>query len=134
MDVSSVTNSTVASADLSAVANKSLDKMAFLRLLVTQLRYQDPMSPMEDKEFVAQLAQFSTLEQMQSLNAGFESFDKSGQATQAFALIGRTVEYADPDSETPITGAVSKVTFEDGLPKLNIGTKVIDLGDVVTVY
>ena len=134
MQISSVANSTIASTDLSATASKSLDKMAFLKLLTTQLRYQNPMSPMDDKEFVSQLAQFSTLEQMQSLNTGFESFDKSGQATQAFALIGRTVEYADPDSETPITGTVNKVTFEDGLPKLNIGTKVIDLGDVVAVY
>jgi flagellar basal-body rod modification protein FlgD len=134
MSVGSVTNSTVATADLSAAATKTLDKMAFLKLLTTQLRYQDPMSPMEDKDFIAQLAQFSSLEQMQSLNSGFESFDKSGQATQAFALISRTVEYADPDYDTPITGVVDKVTFEYGLPKLNIGAKTIDLADVVTVY
>jgi flagellar basal-body rod modification protein FlgD len=134
MSVSSVTNSTVASADLAGATTKTLDKMAFLKLLTTQLRYQDPMSPMEDKDFIAQLAQFSSLEQMQSLNSGFASFDKSGQATQAFALIGRTVEYADPDYDTPLKGVVGKVTFEDGLPKLNIGAKTVDLANVVTVY
>ncbi|MTI57300.1 flagellar hook capping FlgD N-terminal domain-containing protein [Geosporobacter ferrireducens] len=47
---------------------QELDKDAFLQLLVTQLRYQDPLNPMDDKEFVAQMAQFSALEQMQNLN------------------------------------------------------------------
>lgn len=50
-----------------------LDKDAFLRLLVTQLQNQDPLSPMEDREFIAQMAQFSSLEQMQNLNKIFES-------------------------------------------------------------
>ncbi len=48
--------------------NNSLDKEAFLKLLVTQLANQNPLNPIEDKEFIAQLAQFSTLEQMQNLN------------------------------------------------------------------
>lgn len=48
--------------------NNSLDKEAFLKLLVTQLANQNPLNPVEDKEFIAQLAQFSELEQMQNLN------------------------------------------------------------------
>ncbi|MEN1759446.1 flagellar hook capping FlgD N-terminal domain-containing protein [Anoxynatronum sibiricum] len=48
--------------------NSALDKDAFMRLLVTQLSNQDPLSPMEDREFIAQMAQFSSLEQMQNLN------------------------------------------------------------------
>lgn len=51
--------------------NNDLDKDAFLRLLTTQLANQDPLNPMEDREFIAQLAQFSSLEQMQNLNKTF---------------------------------------------------------------
>lgn len=134
MAVSAVSNTASAATNLTGVANKTLDKDAFLKLLVTQLRYQDPMSPMEDKDFIAQLAQFSSLEQMQTLNTGFDTVGRSSAATQAFAMIGANVEYADPESETPIKGVVSKVTFEDGWPKLNIGSKTVDVSDVVTVY
>lgn len=51
---------------------QSLDKDAFLKLLITQLNNQDPLNPMEDKEFIAQMAQFSTLEQIQSMNKTLE--------------------------------------------------------------
>ncbi len=52
-------------------STKTLDENAFLRLLTAQLSNQDPLSPMEDKEFIAQLAQFSALEQIQNLNTNF---------------------------------------------------------------
>jgi len=53
--------------------NKKLDKNAFFNLLVTQLQNQDPLNPVEDKEFIAQMAQFSSLEQLQQLNQKFDS-------------------------------------------------------------
>lgn len=62
-----------------------LDKDAFLRLLTTQLANQDPLNPMEDKEFIAQLAQFSSLEQMQSLNKTFT--DKANDMVEALDLM-----------------------------------------------
>lgn len=53
-----------------------LDKDAFLRLLTTQLAHQDPLNPIEDQEFIAQLAQFSSLEQMQNVNKNMETMGK----------------------------------------------------------
>lgn len=66
------TTSTTTSNSTSST-NNSLDKDAFLLLLTTQMSNQDPLNPMEDKEFIAQLAQFSSLEQMQNLNKTFTS-------------------------------------------------------------
>lgn len=134
MPVSGVSNSTSAATSLSSVANKTLDKNAFLKLLVTQMQNQDPMSPMEDKEFVSQLAQFSSLEQMQELNSGVDTFGKSTMANQAFAMVGKWVDYADMESGLTLTGKVGGVTFENGQPKLSVGSSSIDLGNVTRVY
>ena len=62
-----------------------LDRDAFLNLLITQLRHQDPLNPMDDSQFIAQMAQFSTLEQMMQLNNTFER-------TQAFGMIGKIID------------------------------------------
>ena len=74
--------------------NSDLDRSAFLNLLITQLRHQDPLNPMEDRDFIAQMAQFSTLEQMMNLNNTFER-------TQAFGMIGKIIdaEFFNPVSE-----------------------------------
>ncbi|MCL2604361.1 MAG: hypothetical protein FWD90_07775 [Defluviitaleaceae bacterium] len=66
--------------------NSEMDKQAFLNLLMTQLKFQDPLNPMDDRDFMAQMAQFSALEQMVNLNQSFER-------TQAFGMIGQEVEF-----------------------------------------
>jgi len=64
---------------------KNLGKDEFLNLLVTQLQYQDPLNPSSDTEFIAQMAQFSSLEQMQNLNDSFSTY-------KAYSLVGKNVE------------------------------------------
>ena len=71
------------------------DKDTFLKLLVAQLTHQDPLNPVEDKEFVAQLAQFTTVEELQNMNKGMDSLNASylrQQSVNAAGLIGRYVE------------------------------------------
>ncbi len=108
-----------------------LDKDDFMKLLVTQLQYQDPLSPVEDKEFIAQMAQFSALEQMQNLN-------KSNSKTHAYSMIGKTIEGTIlneiTDIREEVVGQVSAVTMKNGEPYLVVGNKEVKLDAVENVY
>ncbi|MDH7602700.1 MAG: flagellar hook capping FlgD N-terminal domain-containing protein [Armatimonadota bacterium] len=111
----------------------ALDKDVFLKLLITELRNQDPLRPMEDKDFIAQLAQFSSLEQAQKMVAGFTEMTKHQAAAKAFGMIGKQVEFADPQSGEKCGGRVKGVVFEDGWPKLEVGSRLIDPSEVLRV-
>lgn len=95
--VDSLLSSTSGSSASSTTGKSSsgLGMDAFLQLLVTQLQYQDPLSPMDDKEFVAELAQFSSLEQLTEINSGIEGLSALNQEQQmigAVNFIGKTIE------------------------------------------
>jgi flagellar basal-body rod modification protein FlgD len=113
--------------------NDRLGKMDFLHMLVTQLRYQDPLKPVDDREFAAQLAQFSALEQMTEQT-------RWARMTYALGLVGQAVTYqtAEGGSQTDIVGAMRVI---DGRPVLALsGTQTeIDIDQVTqaawpTVY
>ncbi|QDR80495.1 flagellar hook capping FlgD N-terminal domain-containing protein [Sporomusa termitida] len=126
MDVYGVgSKTTTNSADATRKKNDDLGKNDFLKLLTVQLRYQDPMNPMEDKEFIAQMAQFSSLEQMQNMNS-------SMAMSQASGLIGMQVNWLDGNAEE-WTGIVQSVRLIEGQPKLIIGDMALDLSQVVSV-
>lgn len=88
----------------------NLGKDDFMRLLITELRYQDALNPVDDREMIAQLAQFSTLEQMQNLGDRIEELARAQKATQAASLIGRTVTFTNNDGEE-VTGKVKGCEF-----------------------
>jgi len=107
-------NSTPSAATQSASgANSAMGKDQFLKLFVAQLQHQDPMSPMQDADFMGQMAQFSTLEQVSNLA-------NDNAMSNAIGLIGRTVTYKDKDGVLQ-TGAVEKVSSVDGKPSLTVG-------------
>ncbi|MFP4661041.1 MAG: flagellar hook assembly protein FlgD [Halanaerobiales bacterium] len=112
-----------------------MGKDAFLQLLVTQLRYQDPLSPMENKEFIAQMAQFSSLEQMQNMNKNMENFIKVETLSQGAALVGKDVDTISPDTGEVITGIVERVSFEEGdvFAYLDNGTK-LNIADITAIH
>ncbi|HHY23636.1 MAG TPA: hypothetical protein GX527_05275 [Clostridiaceae bacterium] len=97
-----------------------LGKEDFLNLLVTQLKHQDPLNPIEDKEFIAQMAQFSSLEQMFNLNSNISSM-------KAFNLIGKkaTAEIVDD-----ATGVLKTITGEVEKVKLNGSKSYIIINDI----
>ena len=120
--------------------SSKLGKDAFMNLLVTQLKHQDPLAPTENQEFIAQLAQFSSLEGIQELNdnlLGLAVLQQSNalmaQLTQSSDLIGKTVKYVDPTSNVEASGDVTSVKIKDGIAVLNIGNKDIPLGNVTEV-
>ena len=87
---------------------KNLGKDDFLKLLVTQLSYQDPMAPMEDKEFIAQMAQFSSLEQMTNISADFNRLTTLIAGSEANSALGKSVEITE--GERVVSGKMMAVT------------------------
>lgn len=90
MEVRSVSNNTVASA---ASKNSNLDKNAFLKILTAQLSNQDPLNAKDNSEYVAQMAQFSALEQTQNLNSSIEKLLTSQRITEGTMFINKNVEF-----------------------------------------
>ena len=93
--------------------NAEMGKDQFLKLFVAQLQHQDPMNPMQDSDFMGQMASFSTLEQVSNLAS-------ENAKTNAIGLLGRTVTYKGKDGADH-TGAVEKVSTVDGKPSLTVG-------------
>lgn len=104
--------------------NDDVSKDAFLLLLVTQLKNQDPLEPMKDHEFLAQLAQFNALEQLQNLG-------QQARVNQAFALLGKEVTAVVGDNL--IEGVVEKVWLAEGEPYLLVGERAVKLSQVIQV-
>lgn len=95
----------------------ALGKDDFLKLLAGQLKYQDPMSAGGGEQFMAQMTQFSMLEQIQNMAAGQEKAAAAAVSTQAVGMIGKQVTYAAP-SGAPAQAKVEKVVYERGVPSL----------------
>lgn len=118
-------------------AESVLGKDDFLKLLVTQLTYQDPINPVGDQEFIAQLAQFSALEQMHNVATQIERLADAqlltGGMGQAASMLGRTVVLFDADIGDTVEGVIEAVRFEDGMPVLIVDGRRFSLYDVVEV-
>ena len=101
--------------------NGQLGKDDFLKLFVAQLKNQDPLKPMEDKEFMGQMASFSTLEQVAKLATANEKLASSLTLSGSLGFIGRTVSWTDAAGQTR-TGVVDRVsTAADGTVSLTVG-------------
>ncbi len=157
MQVSGTTGSTATTTEAQdSKLDKALGKDEFLKLLITELRYQDAMNPMEDKEFISQMAQISSLEQMQNLNKTFEeglltlaeaqnsySANVSNllevmlyQSTlsnfgQGLNLLGREISYTSGEEEKE--GTVSSIKQVDGRYVAIVGEEEVALTDITSV-
>jgi flagellar basal-body rod modification protein FlgD len=104
----------------------------FLKLLVAQLQYQDPMNPTDNNQFMQEQAQFSTVEGINNLQSTMSSMQTSNQMAQSVALIGKQVAYVGTDG-TLGSGVVSSVTSADGSLTVDVGGAEIDPTTIVQV-
>jgi flagellar basal-body rod modification protein FlgD len=110
---------------------QSLGKDDFLKILITQLSYQDPTAPMEDKEFIAQMAQFSTLEQMTGMAGDFARLTEMLTNTEAATALGKTVELNL--GEELVQGTVKAVT-RGASPQILVNGTYYEWDKVVRVF
>lgn len=109
----------------------SLGKDDFLKLLITQLSNQDPTSPMENTQFIAQMAQFSSLEQMTNMNQEFTKLNSMLVSSQGVNTIGKTVDI-DVNGSV-MTGKVDAVTYGAN-PQIKVGNMYYDMKKITAVY
>lgn len=138
MNIQGMNNNDTTYAD--AVGGTQMGKEAFMKLLVQQLKNQDPLSPMDNDKFIAQLTQLSSLEGIQNLNdnlVGLAMLQQGNalmsQLTQSSGLIGKEVTYTDLTTGEEHTGTVHSVKIQDGLAVLNINGVDVPLASVIEI-
>jgi flagellar basal-body rod modification protein FlgD len=115
--------------------NGELGKDAFLKLLVAQLKYQDPSSPVDSSQFMAQTAAFTQVEKLDAMAKDSSANLALQQGLAASALVGRTVSYVDANGVTQ-RGVVSSASFGgsgSAEPSVHIGDTAVPLSSIVSV-
>ena len=111
---------------------KMLGQNEFLKLLVTQMRNQDPMQPVSDTEFIAQMAQFSSLEQTKTMSADITKLRQGNDFLQATNLLGKEVRLSLGDMAFT-KGIVTDLNVKDGEARIIVGDKTYTLDQVNSV-
>ena len=124
-------------ASSSALQANSMGMEDFLKILLTQLMYQDPLKPVDNQEFMAQMAQFTALEQSQQLNEKMSLLVSNQAALQSVGLIGRTVDLMSNGAQ--VTGTVTALALSGESPSITVTTTAgatlpnISLGQITAV-
>ncbi|HTG68732.1 MAG TPA: flagellar hook capping FlgD N-terminal domain-containing protein [Candidatus Udaeobacter sp.] len=125
-------------ANVQAAANKTstdtLGKDQFLSILVTQLRNQDPMQPLQDKDFIAQMAQFTSVEQLMNMSSELTLMRQN--IGSASTMIGKTIEWNEADEAgevTTVKGVVESIISKDGILYARVGGAEIALDYVTAI-
>jgi flagellar basal-body rod modification protein FlgD len=111
---------------------RTLDQNDFLKLVLAQLTNQDPMNPQKDTEFIAQMTQFTALEQSKSMQGDIAKLQTDQQFMQANAVLGRVVTLQD-DQGALIKGTVSAIQVEEGTPQLVVNGQSYGMSALLTI-
>lgn len=118
------------------VPKQQLGKDDFLLLLTKQLQYQDPLQPTDNLQFVSQMANFSTLEQITNMNRTLEKFINnlsSSYKAEAMSYLGMKVTANSKNNNEQVKGIVTAIKFDNGKALLRVGNTEVSLDDVVSV-
>ncbi|MBV8660346.1 MAG: flagellar hook capping protein [Burkholderiales bacterium] len=116
MALDPVTSPSTGNANLQAAG---ITQQEFLKILLTQLTQQDPLKPMDNTQFVTQLAQFSQMEQAQEINTNVSNTLAVQTSTQSIGLLGKTVTLSSLTG-TPTSGVVTAIDFSGNSPRLTV--------------
>jgi flagellar basal-body rod modification protein FlgD len=126
-----VTSGTTPAATTESKSKNEMDRDLFLKLLVAQMKYQDPSKPTDTSQFLAQTAQFTMVEKLEDLSKNQQEMLTAQLMTSATSMIGRTVVYTGPDGNEA-TGVVASTTIGSN-PTLKVGNTDVALSSVKEV-
>lgn len=123
--------SSTSSSTTKETGNSTLGKDQFLKILITQLQNQDPMEPMEDKEFISQMAQFTSVEQLMNISTQLTALNQSLGSVSG--LIGKDITWTDTTTQLPKTGNVGSIVVSSGIQYAVVGNERIALTDITQI-
>ncbi len=112
---------------------QNLGQDEFLKLLVTQLKHQDPLSPMKDNEFIAQMAQFSSLEQMTRMNKKMGSLIQEASNTGSYTLLGKKITWFNRLTKRASDGNVESIEKKGGKVLLGVRGTLVNPEDIIRI-
>ena len=113
-------------------SSSTLDQSQFLQLLIAQMKSQDPMSPTSNSDFIGQLAQFSTLSGIETMNSNFSDLLSLQEITQGSSLIGKSVTYTNSSNQV-VTGTAESVALSNGKFQVQVGNDQVALSQISSV-
>ena len=119
------------------IAGRGMDALGqgdFLRLLTVQMQQQDPFDPVDNKEMLAQMAQFSSLEQMNNIAGDMKSLNLKAKSSEAYSMIGKHVQAFNPETGRAVEGLVSHVVREADDIALVVNGEKVKMEDVHAVF
>lgn len=112
----------------------SFDVEQFLNLLIAQMRYQNPLEPKSQGDYLGEMAQVTMVQELSDLNAQFAYATQAQSIAQAASFIGKTIEGASYLTGSPVSGVVSAVTSDGAATLLVVGDDLVEIGDVTATY
>ena len=132
-NITAATGAGATAATTPQLPQQTLGQQDFLNLLVKELSTQDPMQPMSNTDFVAQMAQFTTLQQTQAMQQGISQLGVGQRFTQASTLLGHTVTLQTGKGAAPLQGTVTAVLLEGGTPEIVVNGAKYDVSQLYSL-